>query len=56
VVPKIDAAQFQAWQRAPVGLVAGSYTMPSGSWQLFVVVALSGPVTPVAESCTPRCT
>src|SRR5262245_42210950 len=36
VVPKIDAAQFQAWQRAPLGLVNGWYTMPHGSWQLLV--------------------
>src|SRR5215470_13722229 len=53
VVPKIDAAQFQAWQRAPLGLVTGSYTMPNGSWQLLVGAPI-GPSAPVAPFTTPR--
>src|SRR6201746_288157 len=37
-LPQIDSAHDQALQRAPVGLVTGSYTCDAGSSQLLTAV------------------
>ena len=52
-LPQTDSAQLQALQRAPLGLVVGSYTALGGSWQLLVAVG-DWLIRPVALSETKR--